>query len=190
MRFIHIADTHLDMKFTKDIGRFGEKRRLDQVKAMKKMVDFAKQYNVDYIFIAGDFYEDKYIRQSTIKTINKYFETIPNTKIYITPGNHDPYIKNSIYDIVTFPDNVYIFKDFKVIEEKDANIYGMGFTDFEQSPLDVRGINVRRNGKKNILVVHGDIYGAVQDSKYNAMKIADIRDKKFDYVALRTYSCI
>ena len=40
----------------------------------------------------------------------KCFAEIPSTKIFITPGNHDPYIKDSIYDTTYFGSNVYIFK--------------------------------------------------------------------------------
>lgn len=154
MKFIHIADTHLDTKFSKDIGIFGDQRRVDQLEAIKNICDYAKKNNVDYLFISGDFYEHKYIKNSSINTVIKFFESIPNTKIYIAPGNHDPYIKNSPYDMYKFPDNVHIFKDFEVVEDKNANIYGMGFTNFYQEPVDIKNIRIRQNGKKNILVIH------------------------------------
>lgn len=129
MKFIHIADVHLDMKF-ENVGQFGDLRRADQLRAIKEIVDYAKKMNVSYIFISGDFYEHDYIRESTIKTVIKYFEEIPETKIYITPGNHDPYLKNSVYANYKFPKNVHIFKEFEVIEEKDINIYGFRFYRF------------------------------------------------------------
>lgn len=129
MKFIHIADVHLDMKF-ENVGQFGDLRRADQLRAIKEIVDYAKKMNVSYIFISGDFYEHEYIRESTIKTVIKYFEEIPETKIYITPGNHDPYLKNSVYANYKFPENVHIFKEFEVIEEKDINIYGFRFYRF------------------------------------------------------------
>lgn len=129
MKFIHIADTHLDMRFD-NVGSFGDARRAEQIQAMKEIVDYAKLKDVQYIFISGDFYEHQYIRESTINTIIKYFEEIPETKIYITPGNHDPYLKNSVYANYKFPENVHVFKEFEVIEEKDINIYGFRFYRF------------------------------------------------------------
>lgn len=129
MKFIHIADVHLDMKF-ENVGQFGDLRRAEQLRAIKEIVDYAKKMNVSYIFISGDFYEHEYIRESTIKTVIKYFEEIPETKIYITPGNHDPYLKNSVYANYKFPENVHVFKEFEVIEEKDINIYGFRFYRF------------------------------------------------------------
>lgn len=183
MKFIHIADVHLDARFD-NVGPFGDTRRVDQLKAIKEIVDYAKNNNVSYLFISGDFYEHKYIRESTINTVIKYFEEIPKVKIYITPGNHDPYLKNSVYANYKFPDNVHIFKEFEVIEEEDVNIYGFGFTDFTCEPFNISGIRLKDNGKKNILVIHGDIYGSRDDLKYNSMNLREIEEKRFDYVAL------
>ena len=47
--------------------------------------------------MAGDLYENEQIRESTIEYINDLFKQIPNTKVFISPGNHDPYINNSYY---------------------------------------------------------------------------------------------
>ena len=183
MKFIHIADTHLDMRFD-SVGPFGDARRVEQLRALKEIVDYAKENNVQYIFIAGDFYEHQYIRESTINTVIKYFSEIPKVKIYITPGNHDPYLKNSAYSNYKFPDNVHIFKDFEIIEEDNANIYGYGFTDFMSEPVNIKDIQLKNNGKKNILIIHGDIYGSKSELKYNSMNLRDLEAKNFDYIAL------
>ncbi len=183
MKFIHIADTHLDMRFD-NVGPYGDARRTEQLKAIEEVVNYAKTMNVQYIFIAGDFYEHEYIRESTINTIIKYFSTIPKTKIYITPGNHDPYLKNSVYANFKFPENVHIFTDFEVIENEDVNIYGYGFTDFVSEPFNISGIRLKNNGKKNILIMHGDIYGSKEELRYNSMNLREIESKTFDYVAL------
>ena len=183
MKFIHIADTHLDMKF-ENVGPFGDSRRVEQLKAIRDIVDYIKINKVSYLFIAGDFYEHDYIRESTINTVIKYFEEIPKTKIYITPGNHDPYLKNSVYANYNFPKNVHIFTKFEVIEEDDVNIYGYGFTNFTSEPFNISGIQMKNNGKKNILIIHGDIYGSREDLTYNSMNLRIIEEKRFDYVAL------
>ena len=100
MKFVHIADMHFDSPFVNLSNKenLGEIRRLDQRKAFKKVIEYIKENNIEFLFIAGDLYEQKYIRKSTIEYINNLFMQIPNTKIYITPGNHDPFIKNSYYN--------------------------------------------------------------------------------------------
>ena len=78
MKFIHIADVHLDMPF-KLLGNLGEKRRLEQIETMQKLIEYIKKNNIEYLFISGDFYEHDYIRNTTIKTIIESFSNIPNT---------------------------------------------------------------------------------------------------------------
>ena len=85
MKFVHIADMHFDSPFVnlseKDI--MGDLRRLEQRKVFKKIIEYIKENNIEYLFIAGDLYEHKYIRKSTIEYINNLFKEIENTKIFI-----------------------------------------------------------------------------------------------------------
>ena len=101
MKFIHMADMHFDSSFKvlalkKDLG---DKRRLEQRSVFNNAIEYIKNNKIEYVFIAGDLYENKYIKESTIEYINNLFKTIPNTKIFISPGNHDPFLKNSMYNI-------------------------------------------------------------------------------------------
>ena len=92
MKFIHTADVHLDSPFATLANNeiFAQERRLEQRKVLKEMVEYIKENNIPYFFIAGDLYEQDYIKISTIEYVNQLFKEIPNTKIFITPGNHDP----------------------------------------------------------------------------------------------------
>ena len=95
-----------------------------------------------------DLYENEYVRKSTIEYINNCFKQIPNTKIYITPGNHDPYISNSYYNKYEWNENVHIFTslDRKVGELVD--IYGYGFTNFYSKKIDIpKGISIFYGGQ-------------------------------------------
>ena len=133
MKFVHIADMHFDSAFVnlsdKDI--LGDLRRLEQRKIFKKVIDYIKENKIEYLFISGDLYEHKYVKQSTIEYINNLFKEIPETQIFIAPGNHDPYIKNSYYNKFEWSNNVKIFNSkIEKVETKEADIYGFGFDDF------------------------------------------------------------
>ena len=183
MKFVHIADLHLDSPFTtiSDRADLGMQRRLEQRKALKKVVDFIKENEIEYLFISGDLYEQEYIRESTIKYVNDLFKKIPKTKIYITPGNHDPYIKNSYYALFNWNNNVKIFtQNVEKIENEEVDIYGFGFNNFEMRENQLENIKIENNNKINILITHGDII----DSIYNPMNINLLKNKGFDYVAL------
>lgn len=188
MKFVHIADMHFDSPFVnlseKDI--MGDLRRLEQRKVFKKIIEYIKENNIKYFFISGDLYEHKYIKQSTIDYINKLFEEIPETNIYIVPGNHDPYTKNSYYNKYNWSKNVKIFgPKVEKIETQDANIYGYGFDDFYCSDSGIENIELERTEKPNILIIHGNIDGStIEDMQYNSMSKKMLEEKGFDYVAL------
>ena len=188
MKFVHIADMHFDSPFVNlsDRDSMGELRRLEQRKVFKKIIEYIKDNNIEYLFISGDLYEHKYIKQSTIEYINKLFKEIPNTKIYIAPGNHDPYLKNSYYAKFNWNENVKIFSDaVEKIENEDANIYGYGFTDFYCENSGIENIEIEDKDKLNILVIHGALDSSdVEDRKYNPMKKNVLKSKGFDYIAL------
>ena len=107
MRFIHMADVHFDCPFTVLASNetLADQRRLEQRKSFSDAIKYIKENQIPFLFISGDLYEQKYIRKSTIEYINNLFKEIPNTKIFITPGNHDPYLKNSFYNKFRWNDN-------------------------------------------------------------------------------------
>ena len=183
MKFVHIADVHLDTPFKtiSDRADIGVERRLEQRNALKKVIDYIKANNIEYLFISGDLYDQEYIRESSISFLNDLFKQIPNTKIYIAPGNHDPYIKNSFYATYSWNNNVKIFTNVvEKVENDNVNIYGFGFNNFEMKNNQIKDIILDEPKKINILITHGDL----GESKYNPMKLNEIKSKGFDYVAL------
>ena len=188
MKFIHMADMHLDSPFVnlsdKDI--MGDLRRLEQRKVFRKIIDIIKEEDVEYLFISGDLYEHKYVKQSTIEYINKLFKEIPNTKIFISPGNHDPFVKNSYYNKFDWNNNVKIFNSkIEKVETEAVNIYGYGFDDFYCTDSGIKELEISDDGKANILIIHGTIDGAsIEEKQYNSMTRKMLEEKGFDYVAL------
>ncbi len=187
MKFVHIADMHFDTSFAQiNDNELGNSRRLEQRKAFKKVIEYIKENNVDYLFIAGDFYEHKYIRESTIEFINKLFKEIENTKVFITPGNHDPLIKNSFYNKYSWNQNVHIFESkISCVEDGDTNIYGYGFDDFYYTNPAINSFELKDRSKTNILITHGSLDGGYDDERvYNPMSSSKVRQLGFDYIAL------
>lgn len=188
MKFVHMADMHFDTPFTTLTNKadLGDKRRLDQRMVFKKIIDFIKENEIPFLFISGDLYEHEYIRQSTIEFINNLFKEIPNTRIFITPGNHDPFLKNSFYNNFIWNDNVTIFNSkITKVELEDVNIYGFGFDDFYSSRANLEQIKLDNNNKLNILVIHGTLDGSDMAEKiYNPISKRVIESIGFDYVAL------
>ena len=187
MKFIHIADIHFDSPFVNltDRESLGDLKRLEQRKVFKKVIDYIKENNIEMLFISGDVYEQKYIRKSTIEYINNLFKEIPNTKIFISPGNHDPYIKNSYYNRFKWNENVHIFNSkIERIEVNDIDVYGYGFDDFYCTDCGIEDLEIENKNKTNILVIHSTIDGAnIKEKQYNSISRKLLEEKGFDYVA-------
>ena len=189
MKFLHMADMHFDAPFTtlankKDLG---ELRRLEQRDAFKKVIDYILENKIEYLFIAGDLYEHEYIRKSTVEFINKQFERILDTKVFIVPGNHDPFLKNSIYKEYEFATNVHICKEnFEKDVGKDIVIYGVGFTEFymNENPLEYE--KIEESDKIKILLSHLDVNGIKDEEgfSYNPISLGKLKELNFDYAAL------
>lgn len=188
MKFVHIADMHFDSPFVNlsDKDMLGDLRRLEQRKIFRKIIDYIKEYKIEYFFMSGDLYEHEYIRQSTIEYINNLFKEIPETKIFITPGNHDPYLKNSYYNKFNWNINVKIFKSqIEKIETDVADIYGFGFEDFYCYNSGIEELEIDNKKKINILITHGSLDAGCSDEKnYNSLSSKKLREKAFDYIAL------
>ncbi len=187
MKFVHMADVHFDIPFTTlETRKLSEQRRLEQINAFKKAIEYIKENNIPYLFICGDLYEHEYIKKSTIEYINKLFETISNTKIYIIPGNHDPYIKDSYYARFNWAKNVKIFKgEIEKVEDEKICIYGYGFEDFYMKQTKEKYIEIENKEKINILLTHGTLDGSKNDELlYNPISKTEMKKLGFDYVGL------
>ena len=188
MKFVHIADIHMDSPFVNlsDKENLGDLKRLEQRKKLKEVIEYIKENKIDMLFIAGDLYEQQYIKQTTIEYINNLFKEIPETQIYIAPGNHDPYLKNSYYSKYKWNENVKIFNSkIEKIEQDEVDIYGYGFEDFYCTECGIENLEIENPEKENILIMHGTLDGAnIEEKQYNSISTKMLEEKGFDYVAL------
>jgi DNA repair exonuclease SbcCD nuclease subunit len=183
IKFIHVADLHLDRTFTsiKQNRELVKRRRREGLQVFKDVIELTKSEKAPFLFISGDFFEQEYVTQDTIEYIISCFKTIPEVQIFISPGNHDPFIKNSPYYIYAWPDNVTIFtSEIGKYSYDDVDIYGIGFEDYEMESDEISKLKIENENKINILVTHGFLDAA--SHIYHDIKTRDL--SKFDYAAL------
>ena len=186
MEFVTIADLHFDtpyMNFINSTNELRESRRDEQKKCFKQVINYIKENKIPYLFVAGDLFESQTVRKATVSYVKALFKEISFCKIFIVPGNHDPYLKGSPYQDKDWSDNVKIFKSEieKVeIEDKNVNIYGYGFNNYEMEPRDISNIQLDHT-KINIFFSHGDLY---IKNKYNSINLKELESKKFDYIIM------
>lgn len=193
IKFLHTADIHLDTPFSGMSSDDALKEKENLKIVFKNIIDLAIEEDVDIILMAGDIFDNMTVHKSTISFLISEFERLNGKKVFISPGNHDPYNIKSFYNFVTWPDNVYIFKgamEKVVLDEFDSVIYGAGFNDLYQRETLLEKAHLNKN-YNNILVIHGEIMTSDRKNEYNPISKMDIEQSGFNYIALghrHTYS--
>lgn len=185
IKLLHCADIHLDSPFTSENVVKSEIRRNELRNTFISIVSYAKQNQADFVLIAGDLFDSDFVTKETVEMLVNEFENAPDCRFIISPGNHDPYTDNSVYNRVVFPDNVYIFnKDvlsYFTFDEIGVNVYGYAFTKSELNHNPFAGRQPHDTDMINILCVHGDL---TSGSKTAPITKSEIRNSGFDYIAL------
>ncbi len=189
VKFLHCADMHLDVPFSSIDSGTGKStvRRLDLKETFSRIIAAAISEKIQIMLISGDLYEHAYAKKATISFINDEFEKIPEVRIFIIPGNHDPYIKNSYYRDFKWAGNVNILNEdnpYVIIEDLQTCVYGIGFKSFTQEKTLVYDMKLMDAAFINILMVHGTVDMDFKQDVYNPMTSENLRKLGMDYIAL------
>lgn len=186
IKILHCADLHLDSPMsTLDTVR-SEARRSELRAAFTSLTVFARNNNVDLLLIAGDLFDDDFVSKDTMAIILREFAAMPDCRIVIAPGNHDPFTGSSYYRRADFPDNVYIFDTPELscfdFPEINTTVYGYAFTERHMEKCPLEGKKVEDPSRINLLVAHGDL--DAPSSAYCPIPSATLARCGFDYAAL------
>lgn len=188
--FIHCADIHLDARFTSTglTDLKARQRRQELRDVFVRIIDEVIKQKAHMLFISGDLYEHEYTGKDTIDFVICQLNRIPNVKVFIAPGNHDPYTGNSYYSSMVWPANTHIFTgelERIAIPEYQLVVYGAGFGQKYQydSMLDKSSI-LHDDFPVKILVVHGTLDGFALDCPYHPVSSREIIENSFTYAAL------
>lgn len=183
IKIAHCADVHFGIK------GLSNKRRAEIKSSFFKMLDKISEEDVELFLIAGDLFDNLEVNDLEVKEIKTALENL-KCKTVIAPGNHDPFIPDSLY-YYDWPKNVYIFKkntiEFFEIPEIKTRIWGSAFTHFNNSS----GARISSDDKEkisdgkfiNILLAHGT-YPATEPDQYNPITAEEIRESGMNYIAL------
>jgi len=184
--WLHTADLHLGKPIENWKGTKEEYlvRKEEYRKTFQRMIRKIEEQSIPFFFIAGDFFEHGYVSRSLYEFIWEQFSRIPQTSIWISPGNHDPYRADSLYCKERWPDNVHIFGpewEEHSCSEYDLTIIGKGFSDFHEKTCSLP--EVRSEGR-TIMVVHGELMSKAKKSDYFPIPEQELSRLDLDYVAL------
>jgi exonuclease SbcD len=190
LKILHTADLHAGRPSPKELDTYRARERRREIdRSVFRIIEFAQNEKVQILLISGDFFEHFHQSSSWIQEVVDLFSSAPNLRIFISPGNHDPLLPDSLYRSVKWPKNVTVFSggSFQEIslDKLGVSVYGLGWTSFSQRNWLLRGIRPRQKGNwRNILMIHGDVQQSVNQSIYLPIHPDDIRESCMDYVAL------
>ncbi|MEG2668938.1 MAG: DNA repair exonuclease [Oscillospiraceae bacterium] len=183
-RIIHTGDIHFDTPFTSRLNRKDAELRRSEIKATFGKI-ISKANDADLLLIAGDLFDGGTVSADTINFLKRKFSEIPNTRIFISAGNHDPYTPNSIYESVDFGKNVHVFGtelEYVDIAELKTRVHGISFKTEHCGAMFKKFETA--DDMVNILLIHGDVSPILENSQYNPITKAELSASKMDYVAL------
>ncbi|MBC6310666.1 DNA repair exonuclease [Listeria sp. FSL L7-1582] len=192
IRFVHMADLHLDSPF------LGLKQLPDAVfrqlkdstfVSFTKAVDVAMEEKVDFVIIAGDIYDEE---DQSIKAQARFYREMGRLKqsgipVYMIHGNHDYVAKYQ--DRLQLPDNVTVFDTelechtFLSTLGYKVNLYGFSYG--ERHIREAVYVRYEREGEADfhIGLLHGsEMTGNPVQDVYAPFRVNDM--KQMDYWAL------
>jgi DNA repair protein SbcD/Mre11 len=195
VRFLHTADVHLDTSFSGSSlpSAIGAKKREAIRAAFRGMIEDARNSGVDFVLISGDLFEHDRVTPDTVAFLQGQFESLAGTRVFIAPGNHDPYLSGSPYREEPWPANVHIFREQEFrsveIEALGLRITGFGFCRTHVPDHYFEKLPVLGRDFRNIVIAHGSDVTRVPfgKSEHGPFRIEEIAGKNVDYCALGHY---
>lgn len=182
VKIIHSGDFHIGSSRSRTNNGRTEIRN-----TFFRVIDLCKKESADFLLIAGDLFDTPFPQREDISEIINAMESIPETVIAISPGNHDCACPGSVWLKEDFPENVYVFTSFTEFydfPEKNVRLFGAAFTDyFEKLPL-LSFPKELSDTMTNICVLHGELVSTQSESVYNPITANAIAESGFDYLAL------
>lgn len=186
IKILQAGDLHFDTPFkdlNKNIALISKEELLE---VFSKIIDMSMENSVDILLLTGDIFDNLTVNKKTLIFIKNQLERISNIKVFISPGNHDPYNEKSFYKMINWPENVYIFKgnlESIVIEDLKTVVFGAAFNEYHVRKSMIKDITVKRD-YINIMTIHGDISNTDEGNDYNPITLKDIGNSGLDYIAI------
>ena len=185
MRLLHIADVHLEHSFPWLAPDRGRERRLAMRATLRRVVDLARERNVDALCIAGDLFDRENAVPSVGDFLRAAFATLGDLPVLISPGNHDYFSIGGPYDQVAWTPNVHIFRTSTASAVTIGNgvVWGNAFTGPESPTSPLAGFPRSTTGT-NVALFHGDLIEPNGTSPYGPITLSELDAAGFRFAML------
>ena len=202
MRFIHVADVHLDSPCSSRSETIRNRLRDASRLAFQRLVDLALSERVDALLIAGDLFDDERLSFQTERFLLEQLHRLDNHAIPVVyaTGNHDPGRAGLRSLELPWPDNVTIARDRAVTrtaindsshESGERRLRGIVTAVGHETAAerdDLSGIfPAAESGVPEVAVLHTQVVdspGSATHQRYAPSQLDALRRSGHDYWAL------
>ena len=185
LKIVHAADLHLDSAFGALGAEKARERRREGRWLVERLADLTKRREADLLLLSGDLFDGRHVYPETLEAMAEAFASL-SARVFIAPGNHDPYEPGGPYTRVQWPENVHIFKSSAIeaveLPELNAVVYGAAFTGPERPDAPLAGFSAPGDGRIHLMVLHGDV--SASESVYGSIRKEEIAGSGLSYLAL------
>lgn len=168
VKFLHTADWHLGIKYNQ-LGNKAQEARNIRLKTVQKLLDTAKNSNVDFVLVAGDLFDGNHVNRNLVNAVSSLFLELSPIPVYVLPGNHDPLTRDSLFNDPVWESlkNVTIFRAPKPLDIENVSIYPCPITQKQSKEDPTQWIDIEDDNQINIGVAHGNLQvGFIEDPNF------------------------
>lgn len=183
VKILHCADIHIGAAES-FLKASADSRRIETLLTFEKIIDTAREKEVDLIALAGDLFDSNTVPERFIDAVFAKI-TESGIKTVFAAGNHDPLDAQSPFLNRDIPDNLYVLgiKDECItFEDLKLRVYGRSFDGAFLKGETAFSINTDKD-YVNLMVQHGDLCSDLS-SQYNAITPGFVKGSGMDYIAL------
>ena len=184
-RFIHAADFHLDSAFGALPARQAAARRQEFRELGFRLANYVNSHGIDLVLLAGDLFDSGSVYRETGEQLAEALGQMEAT-VLISPGNHDWYGPGSLWETISWPENVSVFRENalteRVFPKWNLVVHGAAFTAPEQGESLLAGFTAPEDGRLHFGLLHGELDGA--EARYNRIDRGEAAASGLNYLAL------
>lgn len=185
VKIVHAADFHLDSPFASLRAEQAKLRRRESRESLLRLKNYVNQNEIDLVLLAGDLFDGETTYPETIEALVEALGEM-RARVFLAPGNHDPFTAASPYATLRLPENVHVFTRGSVervaLPELGCAVYGAAFTGSTQEESLLAAVRAQDDALTPIMVLHGDLSGV--EGKYNPITREEIAASGLTYLAL------
>jgi DNA repair exonuclease SbcCD nuclease subunit len=163
MRFLHTADWQIGMKATA-LGDAGQRVREERLAAGTRVVEVAKNHDVDFLLVAGDLFEDNAVDRVLVQKVADILNSFGGP-VFVIPGNHDPLVPGSVWDHPAWKSasNVHVLFEEASVEVPGGVLYPCPVREKHSGSNPTSWIPSEGDEGLRIGMAHGTVEGVQQD---------------------------